>query len=546
MHVKSSAALVVLLSAAAVQAQHHPEPKAPAGKAVLLEGTGNIHHPVSTQNPEAQRFFDQGLRMIYGFNHGEADRSFRHAAALDPKLAMAWWGVALSLGPNYNAPMEPEAHGQAWEALQNARSLRGEASERERAWIDALSELFNKDPKVEIAPLQKRYAEAMRKVAAKYPDDLNAQTLFAESLMNLEPWRLWTSEGKPSPVTEEVVRTLEGVQARDPDHMGANHYYIHAVEASTSPQRALTAAGRLERAAPALGHLVHMPAHIYMRTGDYESAARVNIDAAAADRRYVENGGVRGIYLGYWAHNLHFLSAARSMQGRYADSQAAAKETYDVLAPVAEMPGVEPLLAARWLVPVRFRDWKTVLSQPAPDPKNGTLTNLWHFAQGMAHAGQGDVAKAQRDLENFRQGIANIDKERKYGFNFEKDVMPLPLFLLQAKIAEARGDLPQAIAHAREAVAAEDTLSYNEPPDWYYPPSREALGALLLRAGQYRDAEDVFRADLRRNQRNGRSLFGLYETLKAAGRPDAASLIGPLYRKAWQYADRPLTVAELF
>ena len=543
--------LLIGLAASAVfaPAQHHHEPPAGAAqaKAVLLPGLGNLHHPVSTQNAEAQRFFNQGLTMIFGFNHGEAVRSFRRATELDPMLAMGYWGIAVALGPNINAGMEPDAHKQAWEALRQARKLAASVTPRERDYIGALTARYSENPKAELEPLQRHYADRMRVLANKYPDDLDAQTLFAESLMNLYPWKLWTLDGKPAPVTEECVRVLEGVLERDPHHIGANHYYIHAVEASPQRQRALAAADRLGKLVPGAGHLVHMPSHIYMRTGDYEAAARSNIEAAAADKSYLEKGGVGAFYRALYAHNLHFLSAAYSMQGRYKDSFKAAEECRDALAPLAvEIPGFEGPLTAAMLVPVRFRDWDRVLKTPEPDAKQFTLHNLWHFGRGMAYAAKGDVQKASAERDLFRKGVAALADDRTFGTNTEKSVMRLPMFLLDAKIALARKDVAQAIGHLKEAVAAEDSLSYNEPPDWYYPPSREALGAVLLSAGKFEEAEAVFREDIRRNQRNGRSLFGLTESLRAQNKTDQVALIEPLYKVAWSKADRALQVSDLF
>ncbi|HYO82360.1 MAG TPA: hypothetical protein VES20_13235 [Bryobacteraceae bacterium] len=540
---------IFLAAAAACLAQHHHDPPANAVKAAarLIPNTGNLHHPVSTKIAEAQQFFDQGLRMIYGFNHGEATRSFDRAAQIDPRLAMAHWGVALALGPNINAPMDAEAHAKAWAAIQSAIRLKKYASPRERDYIDALAARYVADPKADIAPLQHKYADAMRQLALKHSDDLDAQTLFAESLMNLYPWKLWTLDGKPSPVTEEAVRVLESVMERDPQHMGATHYYIHAVEACPTPQKALAAADRLGRIAPGVGHLVHMPAHIYMRTGDYEAAARANAEAAAVDKAYLEAGGVDGIYRAYYAHNLHFLSAAYSMQGRYKLSLEAAEETGRVLGPLATViPGIESQVVSAILVPVRFRDWDRVLSIPEPDVKMMSIRNLWHFARGMAYAGKGNVGSAVKERDRFREGVSNLPADRVYGNNPEKDVMRLPLFLLDAKIAMARKDFSGAIGHLKEAVAAEDSLSYNEPPDWYYPPSREALGSVLLLAGKHAEAEAVFREDLRRNQRNGRSLFGLCESFKGQNKTDQAMLIEAQYKTAWSAADKPLRAEDLF
>ncbi len=537
----------LLFCALASPAQHHHEPPANNAPARLLTGIGRHKHPVSTKNVEAQKFFNQGLSMVYGFNHGEAIRSFRRAAELDPQLAMAHWGIALALGPNINATMDSDAHKQAWDAVRAAVKLSTKASPRERDYIRAISARYSADPKADIAPFQRKYAEAMRELVKKHPDDLDARTLFAESLMNLYPWKLWTLDGKPSPVTEEVIAALDYVLERDPEHIGACHYTIHAVEASPTPQRGLVAARSLAPLTPAVGHLVHMPAHIYMRTGDYEAAAVTNILAAEADKQYIANGGVDGMYRAYWAHNLHFISAARSMQGRYRESLEAAGETLRVMAPLGNaVPGFEPPAAAALLVPVRFRDWEKVLAAPEPPKDQKTMHNLWVFARGMAYAAKKDLANAIREREKFREGVLALPDDRTYGINQEKAVMKLPLLLLDAKIAEARGDLPQALGHLREAVLAEDSLAYNEPPDWYYPPSREAFGGLLLRMNRGKDAEEVFREDLRRNQRNGRSLFGLYESLKQQKRVDQASMVLPLYEKAWEKADKPLTASDLF
>lgn len=540
--------LVATLAAACLAfGQHHHEMPAPKTSATLLEGIGSRHHPVSTKDEQAQKFFDQGLTMIYGFNQGEAIRSFRRAAELDPGLAMAHWGIALALGPNINMGIDAEAHGEAWQALGRARKLAGKASEREQAYIQALTARYSSDAKAPLDPLQRSYSDAMRQLSQRYSDDLDAATLFAESLMDLYPWKLWTLDGKPCPVTEEAVAALESVLERDPQHLGANHYLIHAVEASPAPQRGLAAAYRLGKLAPAMGHLVHMPAHIFMRTGDYEAAAQANIDAAAADKRYLENGGVEGMNRALYAHNLHFLSAAYSMQGRYGDSLRAAEETRRVMAPMSTaLPGFEPPVTAALLVPVRFRDWDKVLATPEPDRAHKTLHNLWHFARGMALASTGKPDHSVEERDHFREGIAALPDDRTYGLNLEREVMQLPLFLLEAKIAEARKDFAQALAHLREAVSAEDRLAYNEPPDWYYPPSREALGGLLLRTSNFAEAEAVFREDLRRNQRNGRSLFGLHESLVGQGKADGATLIASLCAKAWEKADRPLTGVDLF
>ncbi|MGD0438071.1 MAG: hypothetical protein ABSB86_16530 [Bryobacteraceae bacterium] len=328
----------VALISTALFAQHHPEPPAAPGKAVLTPGLGKLHHAVSTQNATAQQFFDQGVCLIYGFNHEAAVKSFERAAELDPHLAMAWWGVGYALGTNINLPLMEQNNERAYAATQQALALKEHASAREKDYIDALAVRYEKKYRTERVDLDRKYMEAMRGLSQKYPDDLDAATFYAESIMNLHPWKLWTHDGKPAEGTEEAIRVLESVLARDPDHLGANHYYIHAVEASPFPERSLASANRLGALAPAAGHLVHMPAHTFMRLGDYDSAARVNVAAAEADRQYFLKNAP-GVYTSYYTHNVHFLSAALTMQGRNREALAAAKRTALVIQPVLSQWG---------------------------------------------------------------------------------------------------------------------------------------------------------------------------------------------------------------
>src|SRR5882724_3145634 len=320
-------AFTLLLLSVNTQAQHAHDPARDAKPAALTPGLGDVHHPVSTSNPEAQRFFDQGLALVYGFNHDEAVRSFKRAAELDPQLAMAFWGVALALGPNINMPVDAEHEQAAYEAVQKAMSLAAKASDAERAYIDALARRYSNDPKADLQKLSVDYKNAMSDVSRRFPDDLDAATLYAESIMDLRPWQFWSRDGKPAEGTAEMVGVLESVLRRDPQHTGANHYYIHAVEASPHPEWALPSAQRLKVLAPAAGHLVHMPAHIDIRAGNYEAAARSNAYAAEADREYFKVTGQVGMYpMMYYSHNLHFLAVAHSMQGRYQDAKRAADQ----------------------------------------------------------------------------------------------------------------------------------------------------------------------------------------------------------------------------
>jgi tetratricopeptide (TPR) repeat protein len=507
---------------------------------VLMPGLGEVHHPVSTKNRQAQQFFDQGLKLVFGFNHDEARRSFQRAAELDPKLAMAWWGIALTLGPNYNLPVDPEREKAGYEAAQRALALEANASEPEKGYINAVVVRYSNDPKADLPALDVAYKEAMGKLAARYPDDLDAATLYAESAMNLHPWHLWMPDGKPNAGTEEIVSVLESVLKRDPDHLGANHYYIHAVEASPQPERALASAQRLEKLAPAAGHLVHMPAHIYSRVGDHSASAKRNELAAAVDEKYIKDTALApGVYsLMYYSHNLHFLAYAACMDGSLDEARkAAARLVANVRPHVTHMPMLEGFLPTPMLVLVGFERWDEILRLPAPDASLGITNALWHFARGMAQAAKGNLAEAEREQNLFRETAAKIPADATFDMlNKTSDVVKVPENLLVAAIAGAKKDSKAAIDALNKAVAAEDALNYSEPPSWF-PTVRPALGRVLLADRQLDEAEKVFRADLDRSPRDGRALAGLRDTLKAEGRDYEALQLDQQYRAAWKTAD---------
>jgi tetratricopeptide (TPR) repeat protein len=539
--------MVMILAAVGVLAAQHGGVKPGNVIAREWDGYGAVVFPIGTSSDAAARWANQGLRMVYAFNHPEAAVSFRKAAELDPECAMCFWGLGLALGNNINSPLMPENSGPAYEAAQRALALAGKAGERERMYVEALASRYAKENPKDRKALDEAYAAGMRKLADAYPDDLNAQVLYADALMNLRPWKLWSADGQPAPGTEEIVRRLESVLARDPRHMGANHMYIHAVEASLTPERALASADRLGMLAPGSGHLVHMPAHVYMRTGDYENAARVNEKAAELDRKYFETIAGPSYYLPYWVHNLHFLSAARSMQGRYEEARKAITEAARQLEPLARMEaGFEPTLAMPLLLDVRFQKWAAILARPEPASFSVTVNNVWHFTRGMAFASERNVVMARGELRQFRAALEKLSEERPFGLNREKPVMRIAALMLEAKIALAEKKLEVALARLREAVEGEDALSYDEPADWYYPPSREALGAVLLRMGQGAEAERVFRQELKNNRRSGRALYGLMEALAAQGKKDAAELVRGEYELAWRGADAPLSLPLLF
>ena len=532
--------LLTLSICGAVSAQEHSSMQQ-SKPATLMTGLGDLHHPVSTTNAEAQQFFDQGLRLIYAFNHDEAARSFTRATQLDPKLAIAYWGIAEAVGPNYNDPASDDRFKEAHAAIQKAVDLSANASPNERAYIQAMALRFPAEPNPDRRKSAEAYHDAMRHVVKQYPDDLDAATLFAESGMNLHPWGLWHPDGTPEAGTEEIVATLESVIRRDPNHMGAVHYYIHAVEASPNPERALAGANRLASLAPAAGHIVHMPAHVYIRTGDYEAAVKTNEKAADADRAYIKASGVMGIYpMMYYSHNLHFIAMCSAMDGNYAE----AKQNADMLAAhvgpaVKDMPPLEGFMTIPMAVEIRFHRWDDILKMPQPDPNMKTTTVFWHFARGMALASTGKVSDAEAEYKIVSDAEAATPPDVVFAMpvnNKAKDIMKIAKDVLGAKIAMARKDNAVAIGMLTEAVTVQDSLKYGEPPDWFFP-VRESLGAALLMNGDAAGAEKVFRADLDRNPRNPRSLFGLREALKAQGKDYDAGFVQKQFEASWKGTD---------
>lgn len=543
-------AVVLLLALCAFAYPQHADMKMgePEKPASLMTGLGALHHPVSTTNAEAQKFFDQGLALIYAFNHDEAIRSFKRAAELDPQMAMAHWGIALALGPNINLDVDPEREKAAYEAVQKAKTLAAKAPENERGYIEALARRYSIDPKADLKKLAVDYKNAMGELVKRYPDDLDLATLYAESAMNLRPWQFWSPDGKAAEGTEEIVAVLESVLRRNPDHQGAIHYYIHAVEASPNPDRALAYAPKLGTLTPAAGHLVHMPAHIYQRTGNYEAAALSNVDAAAADRAYLASSGVRGIYpFMYYSHNLHFLAIARSMEGRLIESLNASKQLDSHVGPaLKQMPMLEGFMTTTPLIYVRFNRWAEIIRElREPDPSLFGINAVVHFARGMAYASTGDAAKAESERAAFVIWVKKIPADAPYGLNPASKVLSIAETVLDARLASATGANKRAIELLRQAVEQEDALAYDEPPTWFLP-VREMLGGALLKQGDFTGAEQIFRDDLQRNRRNGRSLFGLAESLRAQKKNYAAAMVQREFEIAWKNADAKLTVQDLW
>jgi tetratricopeptide (TPR) repeat protein len=542
--------LVPLAFCNSIYAQQHGTHSQPAAKkATLMTGLGDLHHPVSTSNPEAQKFFDQGMRLIYAFNHEEAAGSFQRAAELDPKMAMAYWGLAEAVGPNYNDPADPDRYKKAHEAIAKAEALAVNASSSAKAYIAAMALRFPADPAADHRLAAERYRNAMGDLVKEFPDDLDAATLFAEAGMDLHPWGLWRKDGTPEGGTEDIIAALESVLRRDPNHMGAIHYYIHAVEASPNPERALAAANRLAALAPAAGHLVHMPGHVYIRTGDFEAAVKTNQLAASADRAYIQANGAGGIYPAmYYSHNLHFIAACSSMNGNYAEAHKAAEMLATHVGPmVKDIPPLEGFMTVPLAVEVRFQKWDQIMAMPQPPAAMQTTTVFWHFARGMALAAKGKISEAEAEHHIVSEAADKTPPDQVFAMpvnNKAKDVLTIATNVLGAKIAMAKHDSANAISLLRRAVAVQDTLKYDEPPDWFYP-VRESLGAALLLNGNAAEAEKVFRDDLERNPRNPRSLFGLAETLRAQNRAYDAQFVDKQFQSNWKSTEIKLKVADL-
>jgi tetratricopeptide (TPR) repeat protein len=517
--------------------------------AALIPGMGQHHHAISTKSPEAQRFFDQGLTLVFAFNHEQAVRSFRRAAELDPQSAMPYWGVALALGPCINLDVDAPHEKAAYEAVQKAIALSPGVTESERAYIQTLGKRYSADPGVNLRKLDADYAQAMRELSRRYSDDLDAATLYAESLMDLHPWKFWSLDGHPSEGTEEIIGVLESVLRRDPNHVGANHYYIHAVEASPHPEWSLASARRLETLVPAAGHLVHMPAHTYMRIGDYGASARSNAMAAEVDRVYLRDSGTTGsMYdMMYYAHNLHFLAAANGMAGNFVDAKRAADElAAHVGGMVSEMPMSEVYVPTPIFVLLRFHRWDEVLKLPPPNPGLVMTTAFWHFARGSAAAAKNQIGMAEaerRSLETARKEML-ADTEFSFFSNKAQAFLDLAANILDARITKARGDHEREIECWKNAVQLQDRLNYGEPPEWFYP-IRESLGATLMLNGQAAQAEAVFRADLGQYPRNPRSLFGLWKSLQAQNKISDAEWVRMEFETAWKGPDVTLQLGDL-
>jgi len=515
----------------------------------LHPGLGSYRHPITTKSSDAQTYFDQGLTLLYGFNHDEAARYFERAATADPDAAMPYWGLALAVGPNYNdADVDAARAKRTYEAVHAATARASKASAQEQDYIRALAKRYpSANPKSDWKKQHLEYSNAMRALMKKYPDDLDAATMFAESLMMLRPWQLWTADGKPAPNTLELVAVLESVMKRNPDHPGANHFYIHAVEASPNLERAIPSAVRLMGLVPGAGHLVHMPGHIFLQTGDYDLAALTNEKAAAADRAFVKRTNATGVYpLMYWTHNLHFIAFARAQQGRYEDAREAAEEmTRNVGEHDLHMQMLEGFHLYPLMIDLRFQRWDDILRAPEPRAERKLHRTFWRYARAMALIGQGKTDEAAKERAEFEALRKAVPQDSRYMINNKSvDVLALAAATLDAKLAWARGDKERAIQGWRQAVKLQGGLAYDEPPPWFYS-ARQSLGAALLQTGRAKDAEAVFRDALAKQPREGRLLFGLWQTLKAERRDSEAALVEQQFKAAWKDATMNLRIEDL-
>ena len=539
MNLRPVAALALLCLSSSAFAQTAPPPP-------LYSGLGKTHHKVTTSKAEAQKYFDQGLALTYGFNFDEAYRAYERASQLDPNCAMAYWGMALVLGPNVNWPMDPSLEPKAYGHVQKALQLASAATPAERDYIQALSKRYAATGSQDRSPRDSAYTNAMRELAHKYPADAEAQCFFAESMMDLRPWEYWTHDRKPNPGTEELVHTIETAIAKNPEHVGLIHLYIHAMEAGPHPEKPIPYASKLPTLIPGAGHLVHMPTHLSRVAGRWDQAIDLNQKAAEVDEAYIQGQKPTGMYpLIYYSHNLHFVAYASAMDGASAQALAAAKKLFDnVPADVVKQVSMAEMYTP-WqiLVLARFGRWDDILALK-PQPSYYRYTNaLLHYARGLAYASkhQPDLAKAERD--SVQAAYEALPDNYQVGLNTAKPVLRVALAHLAGEIEARNGQPLFAVPLLRSAVAAEDSLHYDEPQPWYAP-VRQYLGAVYLELQKPAEAEAVYREDLARNPNNGWSLYGLAQALHTQGKVDEAFKVDAQFEAAWKRADVKLTASR--
>ncbi|UFH52759.1 hypothetical protein [Spirosoma sp. KNUC1025] len=515
-------------------------------KAPLLNGLEGIHYPITTNRGEAQRYFDQGLMLAYGFNHAEAARSFYEATRLDSSCALCYWGYSYVLGPNYNAGMEDDNYVRAYKAIQKAQRLAEKATPKERVLIQALAKRYPAKPVTDRKPYDVAYAKAMKQVARQFPNDADIGALYAESLMDLHPWDLWQKDGNPQPWTAGIVSTLERMLKQSPKHMGVHHFYIHAVEASRHPERGIASARFLEKRVPGAGHLEHMPSHIYIRTGNYHEGTVANQRAVSADQNYLKSIHAQGAYpLSYYPHNNHFIVATATLEGNQSVAIAAAQQmARETDRKVMKEPGWSTLqhyYTQPYYVAIKFGQWNAILRMKDEDSSLTYPRAVRHFARGMAYLGKNDLKNSRGELTQLVKLASNpsLKTATVWTINSMYNLVQIARRVLAGEIAAKEKNYNRSVALLQEAVLLEDKLNYNEPPDWLFP-VRHHLGAVLLEARRWQEATLVFKEDLRILPRNGWALYGLYKARQGQGDSVGANLAKSQFDQAWRWADTKL------
>jgi tetratricopeptide (TPR) repeat protein len=535
-------------ASASATPEHSMQNMGGEGSTKLFDNFGTWHRTIGTKSPDAQKYFDQGLRQLYGFDMQGSERSFRKATEADSNCAACWWGVAMSLGPHINIPALPDRTHGAYEAIQKARTLMAGASETERALIEALTKRYREpqpsDPKEETAA-ETEYSVAMGELAKRFPSDPDVVTLYAESMMDLQPWDYWNSDGTPKGQTALIVATLEGVMKQHPDQPGANHLYIHAIESSKHPEKALAAADRVRTIMPGVGHMTHMPSHIYERVGRYDESATANRKAIEYDNAYRPFTGPMDFFPMYSGHNVHFLGYTMMKQGRSTEAMEKARHLKDIV-PVEMlqmMPGFDIFYGEPDFFMVQFERWDEILAEPPPPAVFPFLRALRHWSRGMAFAGKGQLDQAAVEAESLTAVQISLPEDMVEGFNSARGLLDIASHMLAGHMAGKKGDWKAAVTHFEQAVKLEDGLRYDEPPDWLAH-TRWTLGPALIKAGRAADAERVCREDLKVHPNNGWSLHCLAASLRAQGKKSEADKAEASFKKAWPNADVKLAAAQ--
>lgn len=520
-------------------------------QAPLFDNLGTLDFPITTNSELAQKYFNQGVILAYGFNHEEAFRSFEEAARLDTNCAMAYWGMAYVIGPNINLPMNAGVVATAYEAVERAMSLLDDETQREKDYVIALSKRYTNEELEDRTHLDKAYSDAMRELVSKYPNDLDAATMFAESIMDLHPWDYWLKDGTPQPWTLEILTSLEGVIERNTDHHGSNHLYIHAIEASKNPERGNASADKLRFLAPGAGHLVHMPAHIYIRTGQYHEGSLANQRAVKSDEEYINQCNQQGFYpLAYYPHNYHFLWATATLEGDSKTAIDAALKTSqlppDSLINLCGYKTLQHFVVIPLYAYVTFGKWDEILNYEKPEKLQLYPLGVWHYARGMAFIANGDLGKAEKELAELEQLRFNkkVEDLSIWGINSAGTLIKIAYEVLSGELAAKKKDYATAISHLKSAVELENTLRYDEPPTWFYP-CRLNLGAVLIESERYEEAQKVFEENLSNLPENGWALYGLHQALLKLNENNEAAEVQKRFKEAWKYSDFKLTSSRV-